>query len=78
MYDNYLSLINIKYKEHIILLLLPIIFVILIIMACLIESYDRKQVGYIYHKNSYVITIPIKDSDNITKANYVLLDNKKI
>ena len=77
MDDNYLSLINIKYKEHISLFVLPIIFIILVILSLVIETSDKLKVYYYFNNNVISVTVPIENSDKIINADYLLLDNKK-
>ena len=77
MDDNYLSLINIKYKEHISLFVLPIIFIILVILSLIIETSEKYKVYYYFNNNVISVTVPIENSDKIINADYLLLDNKK-
>ncbi len=77
MDDNYLSLINIKYKEHISLFFLPIIFIILVILSLIIETSEKYKVYYYFNNNVISVTVPIENSDKIINADYLLLDNKK-
>ena len=77
MYDNHLSLINIKYKEYLTTILLPIIFILLLVLSLILESSDKLKVKYVYNNNLFTITVPIENSDNIIAADYLLLDNKK-
>lgn len=77
MYDNHLSLLNIKYKQYITVLLLPIIFIILLVLSLTITSSDKIKVNYIYNNNLYTITVPIENSDNVINADYLLLNNTK-
>ena len=77
MYDNHLSLINIKYKEYLTTILLPIIFILLLVLSLILESSDKLKVKYVYNNNLFTITVPIENSDNIIAADYLLLDNRQ-
>jgi len=77
MYDNHLSLINIKYKEYLTTILLPIVFILLLVLSLILESSDKLKVRYIYNNNLFTITVPIENSDNIIAADYLLLDNRQ-
>ncbi len=75
--DNYISLLNLYYKNHLSIFILPIILLILLFLTYNIEIYDTKSMNYIYNDGYYSITIPIQDSDNVINSNYVVIDNKK-
>ena len=77
MVDNHISLINIKYKDFISFLIIPIILIIIIALASLIDMYDTVKTSYLYINNQFVITIPIDYSDKVIHSDYVLLGNKK-
>jgi len=76
MHDEYIGLINMKYKENISILLLPLILLIAIILSCVIDSYDRYSTDYIYYENQYLVTVPLEYSDKVIIADYVQIKDK--
>ena len=75
--DNCISLLNLHYKNHLSVFILPIILIILLFLAYNIETYDSISLNYIYNEGYYSVTIPIQDSDNVINSNYIVINNKK-
>jgi len=74
--NNYQRLLNLKCKEHISIIILPIIIIVIIILSSIISVYDKVSFIYLYN-NEIVVTVPIESIDYVIHGNYVVIDNQK-
>lgn len=75
--NNYYELLNIKYKNHIIIYLILIIIFILLIVSLNIDSYDEYKTYGVYKNKTLIVSIPVINSDNLLTGKYLQINNKK-
>ena len=73
---SYQSLLNIKNKEYISIIILPIIIIIIIFLASLLKMYDKITFTYIYDDN-VIVMVPIENVDSVIYGNFLAINNQK-
>ena len=78
MYNNYQKLLNIKYHNYLLELILIFLIIIFIIFILKYSVYEKINLMGIYKDNNIHIKCPIYNSDTIIYADILLIDNKKV
>ena len=74
---NYQMLLNIKYRQFILISIVVILLVICFILGFSLESYDKYMTYAVYNENNLQISVPINKTNNVINSEYILIDKQK-
>ena len=70
-------LLNIKYRQFILISIVVILLVICFILGFSLESYDKYMTYAVYNENNLQISVPINKTNNVINSDYILIDKQK-
>ena len=73
---GYNYLLNIKYKNFMLIIIVLAISITIFILSCLLFTYDRYTIYGIWNDNSIIIDVPINNSDAVVKGMFIKIDDK--
>jgi len=77
MQNSYRYLLNIEYKNNLVVFLSIFIISVCIILACVLSTYSSFAFMALYKDGALIIDVPINNSDAVNKGNFIKVQNSK-